>query len=341
MSDSTPPPISSTYELLQPVDVFVVHPQRRRYWINILLLIATAFSTLLVGARLEFSFRHDLPAFPDSASAMRLFPLHWALAHPSNLLLGLPFACTLLFILLVHEMGHYLYCRKYGVDATLPFFIPAPTLVGTMGAFIRIKSPIRSRSALFDIGISGPLAGFTVATITLLVALCFSKPLVASAADSEMQFGYPLVFQVAHWILFRLGVPGASLPLQSVYLHPTAIAAWVGMFATALNLLPGGQLDGGHIVYAMFPHAHRWVSRATMFLLVLASWYWAGWLIWAVLLRVSGMRHPQVPLHIGLTHSRRKLFVLAVAILALTFVLTPFHGGGLGDLLRDLLGQTP
>lgn len=332
MSDSTPP-ISSTYELLNPVGVYVVRQPRRRYWINVLLLLATGFSTLLVGARLEYSFRQDLPA-----SAMGLFPLPWALAHPSNLLLGLPFACTLMGILLVHEMGHYLYCRRYDVDATLPFFIPAPTLFGTLGAFIRIRSPFRSRSALFDVGIAGPLAGFIAATITLLIALCFSKPLTSAATDPEIQFGYPLIFQAAHWLLFHLGVPAAATPLRMSYLHPTAIAAWVGMFATALNLLPGGQLDGGHILYAAFPRAHRWVSRTTVFLLVLASWYWAGWLLWAVLLRISGMRHPQVPLHVGLTHGRRWLFLVAVAIFAFTFVLTPVHttGSGLGEIIQDL-----
>lgn len=311
----------------------MVRPEPRRYWINALLLAATALSTLLVGARLEYNFRNNLPT-----SELGLFPLGWAAAHPSVLLLGLPFAATLMCILLVHEMGHYLCCRRYGVSATLPFFIPAPTLFGTLGAFIRIRSPFRSRSALFDIGIAGPLAGFVAATGTLLIALCFSKPLAEAAVDQDIQFGYPLIFQAAHWVLFQLRVPAAQIPLRFSYLHPTAIAAWVGMFATALNLLPGGQLDGGHILYATFPRAHRWVSRATVLLLVLASWYWAGWLLWAVLLRISGMRHPQVPLHIGLTSGRRKLFLLAVVILALTFMLTPVYGPdtSLKEVLRDL-----
>ncbi len=332
MSDPTPP-VSSTYELLHPVEVFVVRPPRRRYWINIVLLVATAFSTILVGARLEYSFRNNLPT-----SEMALFPLRWAFSQPSNLLLGLPFAATLMLILMVHEMGHYLCCRYYGVQATLPFFIPAPTLFGTMGAFIRIRSPFRSRSALFDIGIAGPLAGFVAATLALLIALCFSKPLVPSALDEDLRFGFPLIFQAAHWLLFKLGIAAAAYPLQQSYLHPTAMAAWVGMFATSLNLLPGGQLDGGHIVYAAFPRAHRWISRITVLLLVVAGWYWAGWLLWAVLLRISGMRHPQVPLYEGLTSGRRKLFLVALAILVLTFMLTPVYGPGtsLKDLLNEL-----
>ena len=319
------------------MEVFVFRPEpRRRYWINLLLLAATALSTLLVGARLEFNFRHTLPP-----SEMGLFPLEWAVTHPAVLLLGLPFAVTLMFILLVHEMGHYLACRHYDVDATLPFFIPAPTLFGTLGAFIRIRSSFRSRSALFDIGIAGPLAGFLAATGTLLVALGFSKPLTAGAMDQDIQFGYPLIFHAAHWLLFQLGVPAAQIPLEHSYLHPTAFAAWVWMFATALNLLPGGQLDGGHIVYAAFPRAHRWISHVTVFLLVVASWYWAGWLLWAVMLRVSGMRHPQVPLHTELTRGRRKLFLAAVLMLALTFMLTPVFGPdtSLREIVSDLAGM--
>jgi len=335
MSEQTPPVVPS-YELIRPMEVFVVRPPRRRYWINAGLLLATIFSTLLVGARLQYGFMRDLPPFPDGLGMNRLFPLAWAFHHPSRLLLGAPFAATLMLILLAHELGHYLYCRYYGVSATLPFFIPAPTLVGTMGAFIRIQSPIRSRTALFDIGIAGPIAGFVFANIALGFALLHSRPLTPSAADSDLQFGYPLVFYLVHWILIHLGAGGvARMPLGAVSLHPTAIAAWVGMFATALNLLPGGQLDGGHIVYATFPRLHRRVSRITILALVLASWYWVGWLLWAILLRISGMRHPQVPLEPGLTAGRRKLFALAVLILALTFVLTPFHGGGLSDLLHD------
>jgi membrane-associated protease RseP (regulator of RpoE activity) len=335
MSDPTPP-VSSTYELIRPMEVYVITPPRRRYWVNVLLLAATIFSTLLVGARLQYSFLNNLPAFPD-LGVMKLFPLRWALEQPSRLLLGVPFCATLMFILLAHEMGHYLYCRYYGVYATLPFFIPAPTLIGTLGAFIRIKSPIRSRVALFDIGIAGPVAGFSAASVILFYALMFSKRMTESAADSAIQFGYPLIFYFLQWIRGHLGITrGAAVPLDVAYLHPTAIAAWVGMFATALNLLPGGQLDGGHIVYSVFPRAHRWASRLTVVGLLFASWWWAGWLLWALLLRLSGMRHPQVPAEPGLTAGRRRLFVLAIVMLALTFIVAPLRGGGIKDLLESL-----
>src|SRR5207248_10095961 len=129
-------------------------------------------TTLVVGSRLEFNFLHDLPAFQHGNEWVPFFPAAWALSQPARLLLGIPFSATLLLILLAHEMGHYLCCRYYGVYATLPFFIPAPTLIGTLGAFIRIRSPIRSRTALFDIGIAGPIAGFLVA----LAVLAFAMP---------------------------------------------------------------------------------------------------------------------------------------------------------------------
>jgi membrane-associated protease RseP (regulator of RpoE activity) len=339
MPDLTPP-VSPTYEVLRPFPVYVIEAPRKRYWINAVLLLATMFSTLLVGARMQYDFLHNLPmsAFTDTGgfwqTLLALFPINWVVTDPSRLLLGIPFSATLMLILLAHEMGHYLYCRHYHVYATLPYFIPAPTLIGTLGAFIRIKSPIHSRSALFDIGIAGPIAGFVVASITLLFSLTFSKPLTGLAAAGASQLGYPLVFHVAHWILAHLGISGAGILLEHSYLHPTAVAAWVGMFATALNLLPGGQLDGGHLVFAVFPRAHQWISRITVMLLLVASWYWIGWLLWAVMLRMSGMRHPQVPRETGLTPGRRWLFVLAMIMLALTFVVAPFNGGGFGEMLR-------
>ena len=131
-------------------------------------------TTLTVGARLQYNFSQNLPILSESDDALPMFPVTWVIHHPSRLLLGLPFSLALMGILLAHEMGHYLYCRRYGVQATLPFFIPAPTLIGTLGAFIRIRSRIRSRDALFDIGIAGPLAGFVVALPVMFVGLLLS-----------------------------------------------------------------------------------------------------------------------------------------------------------------------
>src|SRR6516164_9403862 len=169
-------------------------PARSRYWLHGLLLLATCFTTLVVGARLEFNFQHSVAQFAAGDGPFYFFPVRWALAHPSRLLDGIPFSAALLIILLSHEMGHYLLCRYYGVQATLPFFIQAPTLIGTLGAVIRIKAPIRSRRALFDIGIAGPIAGFVVAVATLAVAILFSKPLGPNTPASELQLEYPLIF---------------------------------------------------------------------------------------------------------------------------------------------------
>jgi membrane-associated protease RseP (regulator of RpoE activity) len=259
------------------------------------------------------------------------------LAEPSRLLLGLPFASTLMLILLAHEMGHYLYCRYYGVYATLPFFIPAPTLIGTLGAFIRIRSPIRSRAALFDIGIAGPIAGFVVALAVLIFSLPHSKMMAPTAVASDIQLGYPLIFHLAWAVLPLAKVRGGSASLQGMYFHPTVIAAWVGMFATALNLLPGGQLDGGHIVFALAPRAHKFVSRATILALIpLAIYCWAGWIIWAILLRISGMRHPVVPEWPGVTGGRRWVALFGLVMLVLTLTPAPFAHSSLLDVVREM-----
>ncbi len=324
MSDPTPPSLPA-YEVLPPIEVFVAPRRRRRYWLHGLLLLLTIFSTLVVGARLEDNFLNNRPAFSLSEGTLPLFHVIWATAEPSRLLLGIPFAATLMLILLAHEMGHFLYCVRYGVHATLPFFIPAPTLIGTLGAFIRIKSPIRTRAALFDIGIAGPIAGFVVATITLLFSLTLTKPMPLHVPPSDVLLGYPLVFHLAHQLLALVGQSGAGqVPLYAAYLHPTAIAAWVGMFATALNLLPGGQLDGGHLIYALVPRAHKWVSRlAVLVLLPMGIWWWEGWLVWALLLGISGLRHPQVPEWPGIGGRRWVLGMVALAMLVLTFMPVP------------------
>ncbi len=143
---------------------------------------------------MQFDFLNSAPPFVHGDETLPLFPVGWALHDPSRLLLGVPFSATLLLILLAHEMGHYLYCRYYGVYATLPFFIPAPTLIGTLGAVIRIKSPIRSRCALFDIGIAGPIAGFVVALTVLVIAMHHSRVLPGVMSNSDVEINYPLIF---------------------------------------------------------------------------------------------------------------------------------------------------
>jgi membrane-associated protease RseP (regulator of RpoE activity) len=337
MSDYDSQQVLAPSEIYSPSDqqvIYLARP-RNRYWLHILLLLVTFFTTLVVGARLEWNFQHGLPPFLLND---RIFPFLWAL-QGRNLLLGIPFSLTLMSILLAHEMGHYLYCLKYRVSATLPFFIPFPTLIGTLGAFIRIRSPLRSRAILFDIGIAGPIAGFAVALPVLLFSLGHSHVAPFGVALPRIQLGYPLIFRLAQKALAFLepGNPSVSVPLSHLYLNPVAIAAWVGMFATSLNLLPGGQLDGGHIVFAVSPRAHRTISRVTILALIpLALFFWVGWIVWAVLLRLSGTRHPSVDEWIDITPARRAVAVLALVILVLTFTYLPLSQS---DSDNSLLGS--
>ena len=330
MSDPSPPIPTSTIEYYHVLPLPEGEPPRPRYWLHGLLLLATVFTTLVVGAHMEFNFLHNLPPFAAGDEVLPFFPIGWVLAHPVRLMLGIPFSATLLTILLAHEMGHYLFCRYYGVRATLPFFIPAPTLIGTLGAVIRIKARIPSRKALFDIGIAGPIAGFVVAVITLIFAMTLSKPLTAGMGGSDVHLGFPYIFYFVHDALRSLapGHPIASLPLNRVYLHPTAIAAWVGMFATALNLLPSSQLDGGHIVYALSPRAHRVISWITAFVLVYLGRLYVGWWVWSgliVAMNVLTFRQQQAPTYPSLPPSRWVLGIFALLMLLLTFTISPFQ----------------
>ena len=205
-----------------------------------------------------------------------------AYRHPSSLLIGLPFAVTLLSILLAHELGHYFACRHHHIRSSYPFFIPAPTLIGTFGAIILIRSPIRSSRALFDVGASGPLVGFLSALPALAYGVLHARiiPTLASDANAEVVFGVPLILKAMTAML----QPNAQA--ANLLLHPVGRAAWVGLFATALNLLPVGQLDGGHIVRSLSPRAHRWMSLLLpLALLVYGSILFSRvWMLWAVIL---------------------------------------------------------
>jgi hypothetical protein len=339
MSDPNSPLSISTAEYLA-AEVYVAPPPRQRYWLHLLLFLATIFTTLVVGAKMEFDFLRHAPPFVHGNEFVPLFPVGWALQEPARLLLGIPFSATLLLILLAHEMGHYLYCRYYGVSATLPFFIPAPTFIGTLGAVIRIRSPIRSRCALFDIGVAGPIAGFVVALTVLVIAMSHSRVVPNVLANSDIEMGYPLIFRIVCRVFPLPGANGGAVPIENIYFHPSAIAAWVGMFATALNLLPGGQLDGGHIVFSLSPLVHRLVSWLTILALIpMALYFWAGWLLWAVLLRLSGTRHPMVEPWPGLTRGRRWLAVFGLLLMVLTLTPAPFGHSSLRQVVRAIRGE--
>jgi len=320
-----------------PYEVVVVRPLRRRYWVHLLLLVLTIGTTLVVGAGMSYAFHHNRPPFdPDDKVYFPAFPVDWVWNQPTRLLEGIPFSFSVLLILLCHEMGHYLYCVRYRVWATLPYFIPFPSLIGTMGAFIRIRSPIHTRSELFDIGIAGPFAGFVPALVAAFVGLSLSKPMPSFLPAPDIQFGHSPVFWLVQWASSWVSAnPVLRLPLDRIYLHPVAVAAWVGMFATSLNLLPGGQLDGGHIVYSLAPRAHRWITILTSLILLPLAWYrWAGWGIWAILVFLTGSRHPIVPSEPPLTRRRLALALVALGILALTFMSAPLLHQSMPEAIR-------
>lgn len=291
-------------------------PRRKpRYWLHALLFSVTLFTTTVVGARMMHNFEANLPVF-DIEHDLDTFVRMWS--QPGLLLEGLPFSLTLLAILMAHEMGHYLTCVYYRIDASLPYFLPAPTFTGTFGAFIRIRAPIYSKRQLFDVGIAGPLAGFVFLLPALSVGLAFSKVVPGIGRQGSLSFGTPLL----QWVLQQAIFPGVGS--EDIYLHPVARAAWVGILATALNLLPVGQLDGGHILYSIMERKHRWFSRAFILALVpIGLFFWYGWLFWAVILLFFGMRHPSVYDSSRVGADRLKLGVVALAIFLLCFTLAP------------------
>ena len=284
---------------------------------HLLLFLLTLLTTLVVGAHIGLNYARNLPAFDWDLTRVFFSDL---VQHPSQLVLGLPFSLTLLSILLAHELAHYFTCRHYGIRATYPYFLPAPTLIGTLGAFIRIKSPIVSRRALFDVGISGPIVGFLVALPALAAAIVFSHATtLPQDSPGTITLGNPLALV----LLTKLLRPGMN-PAE-ISLHPIGCAAWVGLFATALNLLPTSQLDGGHIVYALCGERHKAVSKGFWLALVpLGVYCWMGWIVWAVLLLFVGLRHPVVLAPADSLGRGRKLLALAAGIVfILCFVPTP------------------
>lgn len=330
MPETGPPIPTSTIEFYHALPVPEVPRPRERYWLHALLLLATCFTTLVMGARMQFNFDHDRPALSIADEAVPYFPASWTISHPERLLAGWPFAAAVMLFFLSHEMGHYLYCRRYGIRATLPFFIPMPSPIGTMGAVILIRSRIRSRTALFDVGVAGPIAGFVVAFAMLVISLGWAKPAVSGPVPGDLQIGFPLIFPLLHHILAGLGLAHgtAGLPLRRMLLHPTSIAAWVGMYATALNLLPAGQLDGGHIVYALVPRAHKVISWMTVAALIYLGISNYGWWVWAGIITVMNvftLRQEQAPEFPGLPASRWMLALFAGIMLMLTITASPFR----------------
>lgn len=318
-SGATPPEITG-----QPLGS--ARPRRSQLWIHVLLLVVTLFSTTVVGMRYMANFRAGLPPISSDDDVL---PYAWAFRHAHAAASGLPFSLTLLAILLTHEMGHYLAARRYGIRASLPFVIPAPSLSGTAGAIIRLKSRVTSRRALLAVGALGPVAGFLVAIAAAILGLKLSHP-GHPLAPGLVQFHMPLLLRLLNGWLH----PYAAAPL---IWHPVLVAAWVGVLITSLNLVPAGQFDGGHVLYAYFPRAHRWFTWGTIVILIgLGLTNWAGWILWACLLLLPGMRHPLISDRSPLSWKLALLGPACLAIFLLCATPRPFGHSGLLELMRPL-----
>ena len=286
----------------------------RRGWLHLLLLVLTLLTTTVFGFALVQSFSSRQPFNPDLLVAGYF---HLAVLDPA-LWKGLVFSGPLLLILLVHELGHYLACRVWGVDSSLPYFLPSPTLLGTFGAFIRLRSPIYSRKSLFDIGAAGPLAGFAMLLPLLFVGVSMSRIVPGIGLRSPIVLGNPIILRFAERLWF-----GDVSPVN-ISLHPLAVAAWAGLLATAINLLPVGQLDGGHIVYAALGIGwHRRLSIVSIGVLAILGFFYWPWWIWAVILFFFGRRHPLVYDRTPLPPARMALAALSLLLLLLSSSVVP------------------
>ena len=285
-----------------------------RWWLHLFLLLVTVATTTVFGSVITEGFIHNQPFNVDL-----MWDGYVRLAHGDpSLLAGLSFSLPLILILLTHEFGHYVACMKWGVKASLPYFMPSPTLLGTLGAFIRIRSPIYTRKSLFDIGVSGPIAGFVALLPVLVLGVALSRVVPGVAVKGDFNFGTPLILRLAEMARF----PGVSA--DDISLHPVARAAWAGLLATAINLLPIGQLDGGHILYAFFSKIHRTLSRVfAALLLPLGLLFYKPWILWAVVLFFLGTRHPLIYDRTPLDPRRVKLGIAALVIFFLSFSLVP------------------
>jgi len=292
---------------------------KKSYLIHLGLFIATLLTTTFVGTISYFQFiNYDKQIL--NAQHLKLY-----LLNPQNYLYGfLYFSFPMLFVLFAHEMGHYLMCRRYKINATLPYFIPAPTIVGTFGAVIKIKEPIYSKKPLFDIGIAGPIMSFFLSIPVLIYGISLSK-IIPPMKEGGLGLGEPLIFKFISSIFF------SNLPEnKDILIHPLGFAGWFGILVTFFNLFPLGQLDGGHIFFSVSPSLHKKLSYIFIgFLLVCGIIYWPGWIVWGVLIYILGIKHPPVyDMHQPLDSKRKLLFLLIIIIFILSFTLQPVYFEG-------------
>lgn len=300
----------------------------KKAWVNVSLFVLTVLSTFFVGLAwgANYVFAGRLPAGSGPGSAVSLF-------NPQVLRLGGLYSLVLMLILAGHELGHFLACRRYGIDASLPYFIPFPSLIGTSGAFIKIRSPILLKRHLFDVGVAGPLVSFTLSIPAVLGGLALSRTVSGLSGGEVILFGEPLILKAAVGLFFKHLGPGTD-----IILHPVAFAGWVGLLVSSLNLFPVGQLDGGHIAYAILGNRSRKLHLVVVpALIMMGIFLWLGWLVWALVIIIFGLRHPRVlDEDAGLGRGRQLLGALAVLIFVLSFIPAPVKGYDLFSLLLQL-----
>lgn len=303
----------------------------KRYLLPLLLLAISLVTTTANGARFMQNFLEGMPPVVRHAD---LWPWPWLLQHPDLFTAGFAFSGALLSILLIHEFGHYFACRFHRIRATLPWVLPAPTLSGTVGAVIQIRSRIPTRDALIDIGIYGPLAGYIASAFAVAVGFALSFHSPANAPHAIVRFGgEPLTIRCLHFLLRQWDPTIPSF--NNIAPHPILVAGWIGLFITALNLIPAGQLDGGHILYAVSPTLHHRVTRLLpLVLFVAGTIFWVGWILWGLFLLIPAMRHPQVPVQPQLKRGRVALAVLGFLVFLMTFTPTPFYDNSLMHFLH-------
>ena len=313
-------PLHASRPQFEPFDTYYVRraPRkfRNRLWLHVTLFVVTLITTTFAGSLHYLSYSSEFGRRPvDLSWAAMLSGPFW--------LHGLWYSLTLLAILGAHEFGHYYYCRRYNVDASLPYFLPMPIpFTGTLGAVIRIREPFPTRTTLFDIGVGGPIAGFVVLLPALFIGVAIST-VIPDPTGPVDYFGEPLLFKAAVRMLH-----GAIAPQNELNMHPMVFASWFGMLATALNLLPFGQLDGGHITYATLGRWSTPISLATVATVILMAFNSSGWIAMSVImvamLALLGPRHPQVIYdEEPLARGRRAIAVLALIIFILCFMPVP------------------
>jgi membrane-associated protease RseP (regulator of RpoE activity) len=300
---------------------------KNRVWLNGSLFVLTIFSAFIVGINWSANYKYAEKISSDP----RFIPPAGFFKDPQVFWLSVLYAVVLIAILLGHELGHYLTCRHYRIEATLPFFIPAPGFVGTLGAFIRIKSPITRKQQLFDIGVSGPLVSFLLALPALTIGLALSKVVPVLPREGSFFLGEPLFLKIVSSLFFKNVGPGYDLVL-----HPVAFAGWVGLLVTALNLFPLGQLDGGHVSYAVLGSKSKIAAKIFLAVyFIMAVFFWVGWLVWALLILLLGIRHPRILDEDSSLGTKRTIIgVLVLIIFILSFIPDPIKGYNIIDLIK-------